>query len=105
MGFMAYSALGRGFLAATVHDRDEIPETDSRRNHPRMQPGNIEHNLKLLAQIEEMAQDKGVTPAQLSLAWLMAQGPDVFPIPGIRPRRHLEENLKAIDVQLTSADL
>jgi aryl-alcohol dehydrogenase-like predicted oxidoreductase len=105
MGFMAYSPLGRGFLAGTVHDRDDLPEGDSRREHPRMQPGNIEHNLKLLAQIEEMAQEKAVTPAQLALAWIMAQGDDVFPIPGIRTRRHLEENLKAIDVKLTPEDL
>jgi aryl-alcohol dehydrogenase-like predicted oxidoreductase len=105
MGFMAYSPLGRGFLAGTVHDRAEIPEDDSRRNHPRMEPGNFEHNLKLLTQLEEMAQDKGVTPAQLALAWILAQGDDLFPIPGIRTRRHLEENLKAIEVRLTPADL
>jgi aryl-alcohol dehydrogenase-like predicted oxidoreductase len=105
MGFMAYSPLGRGFLAGTVHDRAEIPEEDSRRNHPRMEPGNFDHNLKLLTQLEEMAQDKGVTPAQLTLAWIMAQGDDLFPIPGIRTRRHLEENLKAVDVRLTPADL
>jgi len=103
MGFMAYSPLGRGFLAGTFHDLAEIPE--NRRDHPRMQPGNLEHNLKLLAQLEEMAQDKGVTPAQLALAWLLAQGGDVFPIPGIRTQRHLEENLRAMDVQLTQDDL
>ncbi len=105
MGFMAYSPLGRGFLAGTVHDRAEIPEGDSRRDHPRLQPGNFEHNLKLLTQLEEMAQDKGVTPAQLALAWLLAQGDDIFPIPGIRTRRHLEENLAAVEVQLTPSDL
>jgi aryl-alcohol dehydrogenase-like predicted oxidoreductase len=105
MGFMAYSPLGRGFLAGTVHDLAEIPEGDSRREHPRMQPGNLEHNLKLLAQIEEMAQEKGITPAQLALAWLLAQGPDVFPIPGIRTRQHLEEDLKALEVELTQDEL
>jgi len=105
MGFMAYSPLGRGFLTGSVHDLADIPEADSRRNHPRLQPGNFEHNLKLLTQLEEMAQDKGVTPAQLALAWLMAQGGDVFPIPGIRTQRHLEESLAAVDLDLTPADL
>ena len=102
MGFMAYPPLGRGFLAGAFHD---LPEGDSRLDHPRLQPGNLEHNLKLLAQLQEMAQDKQITPAQLALAWLMAQGDDVIPIPGIRTRRHLEENIKAIDVVLTKADL
>ena len=105
MGLMAYSPLGRGFLAGAFHDLEDLPDGDNRRDHPRLQPGNLEHNLKLLAQIEEMAQEKSVTPAQLALAWLMAQGPDVVPIPGIRTRQHLEENLKAIDVKLTGDDL
>jgi len=105
MALMAYSPLGRGFLAGAVHGLNEIPAGDSRRNHPRLQPGNFEHNLGLLAQIEEMAQEKAVTPAQLALAWLMAQGDDIIPIPGIRTREHLEENLKAIEVHLTNADL
>ena len=105
MAFMAYSPLGRGFLAGTYHDLAELPEDDGRRNHPRHAPGNMEHNLKLLTQLEEMAQDKGITPAQLALAWLIAQGDDIFPIPGIRNRRHLEEDLKVLDVDLTQADL
>jgi aryl-alcohol dehydrogenase-like predicted oxidoreductase len=105
MALMAYSPLGRGFLAGTIHGLDEIPAEDSRRTHPRLQPGNFEHNLGLLAQIEEMAQEKGVTPAQLALAWLMAQGDDIIPIPGIKTREHLDDNLKAIDVHLTNADL
>ncbi len=103
MGFMAYSPLGRGFLAGTFQEPTEIPE--NRRDHPRMQPGNLEHNLKLLAQLQEMAQEKSVTPAQLALAWLLAQGDDVFPIPGIRTREHLEEDLQAIEVSLSSDDL
>ena len=65
----------------------------------------MEHNVKLLGQIEEMAQDKGITPAQLALAWLLAQGDDVFPIPGIRTLHHLEENLEAVEVKLTSDEL
>lgn len=105
MALMAYSPLGRGFLTGMVHDPSEFAEGDGRRDHPRLQPGNVEHNLKLLAQIEEMAQEKSITPAQLSLAWLMAQGPDVYPIPGIRTRRYLEEDLGALDVHLSRADL
>jgi aryl-alcohol dehydrogenase-like predicted oxidoreductase len=105
MAFMAYSPLGRGFLAGNVHDLADFAEGDSRRNHPRMEPENFEHNVKLLAQLEEMAQDKGVTPAQLALAWLLAQGDHVFPLPGIRTRAHLDDNVKALDVTLNAADL
>lgn len=105
MGFMAYSPLGRGFLAGMFHDLKDIPIDDSRRNHPRFQSGNIEHNLKLLARIEELAKEKSATPAQLALAWLMAQGEDIIPIPSSKSRRHLEENLKAMDIKLTKDDL
>jgi aryl-alcohol dehydrogenase-like predicted oxidoreductase len=105
MAFMAYSPLGRGFLAGLYHDPADLPVSDSRRNHPRMEPGNLEHNLKLLTQLEEMAQEKSVTTPQLALAWLLAQGTDVFPLPGIRTRHHLEENLAAIEVELTETDL
>ena len=105
MGLMAYSPLGRGFLAGAYHDVTELPEKDNRRDHPRHEPGNMEHNLKLVGQLEEMAQEKSITSAQLALAWLLAQGPDVFPIPGIRTLAHLEDNLKAVDVHLSQADL
>jgi aryl-alcohol dehydrogenase-like predicted oxidoreductase len=105
MGFMAYSPLGRGFFSGTVRDAKELPEGDNRRNHPRFQPGNIEHNLKLLAQFEAFAKEKGITPAQLALAWLMAQGNDIIPIPSNKTRLHLEENLKAINVKLSREDL
>jgi aryl-alcohol dehydrogenase-like predicted oxidoreductase len=103
MGFMAYSPLGRGFLAGAYRSADEVPEI--RRNHPRLQPGNLEHNLKLLAQLEEFAQEKGATPAQVTLAWLMAQGPDVIPIPSNKTWPHLQENLKALELDLTPSDL
>ena len=103
MGFMAYSALGRGFLAGLFHDPGEIPQ--DRRDTPRLQPGNFEHNLKLLANIEALAREKSATPAQIALAWLMAQGADVVPIPGAKSRKHLEENVKAIDLKLTDDDL
>jgi aryl-alcohol dehydrogenase-like predicted oxidoreductase len=105
MGFMAYSPLGRGFFAGAVHNVNDIPNDDNRRNHPRFQPGNIEHNLKLLAQFEGMAKEKSATPAQLTLAWLMAQGNDIIPIPSNKSRHHLEENIKAVDFKLTKQDL
>ena len=105
MGFMAYSPLGRGFFAGAVRGVGDIADGDNRRRHPRFQPGNIEHNLKLLAQFEELAKEKSATPAQLALAWLMAKGEDIIPIPSSKSRRHLEENLKAIDTKLTEEDL
>ena len=105
MGFMAYSVLGRGFLAGLFHDLEELPEGDNRRNSPRFQPGNMERNLELLSRIEALAQEKSATPAQIALAWAMAQGPDIIPIPGCKSRKHLEENLKALELELTAADL
>jgi aryl-alcohol dehydrogenase-like predicted oxidoreductase len=105
MGFMAYSPLGRGFFAGAVRDVKEFSDEDNRRNHPRFQPGNFERNLKLFARFEELAKEKDATPAQLALAWLMAQGNDIIPIPSSKSRRHLEENLKAIEIKLTKEDL
>lgn len=105
MGFMAYSPLGRGFFAGAVHDLKDLADGDSRAAHPRFQPGNIEHNLHLFARFAALAKEKSVTPAQLALAWLMAQGEDIIPIPSSKTRRHLEENLKAIDIKLTEEDL
>jgi aryl-alcohol dehydrogenase-like predicted oxidoreductase len=105
MGFMAYSPLGRGFFAGAVHDPKDLADGDSRAAHPRFQPGNIEHNLHLFARFAALAKEKSVTPAQLALAWLMAQGEDIIPIPSSKTRRHLEENLKAIDIKLTEEDL
>jgi diketogulonate reductase-like aldo/keto reductase len=105
MGFMAYSPLGRGFFAGAIHSRQDLADGDNRSAHPRLQPGNLEHNLQLLAQFEAMAQEKSVTPAQLALAWLLAQGTDIIPIPSSKTRRHLEENLQAIHIKLTEDDL
>ena len=105
MGLMAYSPLGRGFFAGAVRDLNELSEGDNRRNQPRLQPGNIERNLELLAQVEAVAKDKGITTTQLALAWLMVQGPDIIPIPSSKSRNHLEENVKAVDVKLTDDDL
>jgi aryl-alcohol dehydrogenase-like predicted oxidoreductase len=105
MGFMAYSPLGRGFFAGAVHNLKDLADGDSRGTHPRFQAGNMEHNLKLLAPFEALANEKSVTPAQLALAWVLAQGEDIIPIPSSKTRRHLEENLKAIDIKLTTEDL
>jgi aryl-alcohol dehydrogenase-like predicted oxidoreductase len=105
MGFMAYSPLGRGFFAGAVHDAQQLSDNDNRRNHPRFQPENLARNLQLLAQFEALAKEKGVTQAQLALAWLLAQGNDIIPIPSSKSRGHLEENLRALDVQLSPEEL
>jgi aryl-alcohol dehydrogenase-like predicted oxidoreductase len=105
MGFMAYSPLGRGFFAGAVHSRKDLADGDNRSTHPRFQPGNLEHNLQLLARFEALAQEKSVTPAQLALAWLLAQGADIIPIPSSKTRQHLDENLQAIDIKLTREEL
>jgi aryl-alcohol dehydrogenase-like predicted oxidoreductase len=104
-GFMAYSPLGRGFFAGVVHGQNDMSEGDGRNSHPRFQPGNLERNLQLLGQFEAMAKEKGVTPAQLTLAWLMAQGNDIIPIPSNKTRKHLEENIKAAEIKLSQEDL
>lgn len=105
MGFMAYGPLGQGFLAGMFHDPGEIAADDNRRNRPRFRPGNIETNLQLLGQVEAIAKEKEATVAQLALAWLMAQGDEVIPIPSSKSRRHLEENLGAVEVSLSAEDL
>ncbi len=105
MGFMAYAPLGRGFLAGLFPSAKDIPANDSRLEHPRYQAGNIEHNLKLLAQLEKFAREKSATTAQIALAWLLAQGRDVIPIPSSKTRRHLEENFQALEIKLTPNDL
>jgi aryl-alcohol dehydrogenase-like predicted oxidoreductase len=105
MGFMAYSPLGRGFFAGAVHNAEEMSEGDGRINHPRFQAANLSRNLELLSQYEAIAREKNVTPAQLALAWLMAQGPDIIPIPSNKSRRHLEDNIKAAEIKLSQEDL
>jgi aryl-alcohol dehydrogenase-like predicted oxidoreductase len=105
MGFMAYSPLGRGFLAGIVHSEKDLTDGDGRSNHPRFQPGNLEKNVDLLGQFEELAKEKGATPAQLALAWLMAQGSNIVPIPSNKTRQHLDENIKATEIKLSKEDL
>jgi aryl-alcohol dehydrogenase-like predicted oxidoreductase len=103
MSFMAYAPVGRGFLAGVYHAVNDIPE--NRRDHPRFQAETLGRNLKLLAEFETFAKEKSATPAQLALAWLMAQGEDIIPIPSSKSRKHLEENIKAVDIKLTRDDL
>jgi aryl-alcohol dehydrogenase-like predicted oxidoreductase len=106
IGFVAYSPLGRGFLAGRFHNADDLRnEGDFRSNHPRFKDENLERNLKLLRYLEEIAQEKGVTPAQLALAWVLHRGPDVVPIPGTKKRRYVEENVAAAEIALNDEEL
>jgi len=105
ISFIAYSPLGRGLLSARIKQAGDMPEDDRRRQHPRFQDGNLEHNLGLVRRIEEIAREKGATPSQLALAWLLAQGEDILPIPGTKRRSYLEENVEALSISLTKDDL
>jgi len=102
---VAYSPLGRGFLSGRIQTAAEIPEDDRKRQHPRFQGENFDHNRRLVGRIEAIAREKGVTPSQLVLAWLLAQGDDVVPIPGTKRIAYLEENLGALGVRLSADDL
>jgi aryl-alcohol dehydrogenase-like predicted oxidoreductase len=105
IGFVPYSPLGRGFLSGRFKSPEELDENDFRRRGPRFTGDNLEANLKLAAKVAEIAQEKGVTPAQLALAWVLAQGEDIVPIPGTKRREYLEQNAGAVDVELTPQDL
>ncbi|MGQ0560001.1 MAG: aldo/keto reductase [Sphingosinicella sp.] len=105
VAFVAYSPLGRGFLTGAFRRPEDFPEDDFRRHHPRFQGENFDRNLALVGEIETIAAEKGCTPAQLALAWVLAQGDDVIPIPGTRKRERLDENIAALDVDLDEADL
>jgi aryl-alcohol dehydrogenase-like predicted oxidoreductase len=105
IGFVAYSPLGRGFLTGRFRRFEDLPEDDYRRNSPRFQGENFQRNLDLVQRVEEIARRKKCTPAQLALAWLLAQGQEIVPIPGTKQRRYLEENVRALDLELTRADL
>ena len=105
ISFVAYSPLGRGFLTGHLQKIADIPEGDRRRDHARFQDGNFGHNVDLVHRIEAIAAEKGCTPSQLVLAWLLAQGPDVLPIPGTKRKDRLEENLGAAAVKLGAADV
>ncbi|MGZ5818675.1 MAG: aldo/keto reductase [Burkholderiaceae bacterium] len=105
IGFVPYSPLGRGFLTGQIKSMDDLEEDDYRRNSPRFQGENFQKNLNLLLEIEAIANDKGCTPSQLALAWVLSQGDDIVPIPGTKHRKYLEMNVAAVDMQLTQQDL
>jgi aryl-alcohol dehydrogenase-like predicted oxidoreductase len=105
IAFVAYAPLGRGLLTAKVEETATLAETDTRRRHPRFAAENVGHNLDLVHRIETIAQRKNCTPGQLALAWLLAQGPDIIPIPGTKRKERLLENLGALKVKLSEADV
>jgi aryl-alcohol dehydrogenase-like predicted oxidoreductase len=105
VGFVAYSPLGRGFLTATITSLNDLADNDWRRSMPRFEQENFGRNMELVDRIKRLAAEKGCTPAQLALAWVLAQGNDIVPIPGTKRRRYLEENARALDVHLTPNDL
>ncbi len=105
ISFVAYSPLGRSLLTGQVHKVEDIPEGDRRRDHPRFKPENLEKNVVFIERVEAMAREKKCTPAQLALAWLLAQGDDVVPIPGTKRKHRVDENLGALDVTLDRGDV
>jgi aryl-alcohol dehydrogenase-like predicted oxidoreductase len=105
IGFVPYSPLGRGFLSGRFTSPEDLDEDDFRRTNPRFSSENLDANLQLAAKVGEIAEEKGITPAQLAIAWVLAQGDDIVPIPGTRRRSYLEQNAAAVDVELTADDL
>jgi aryl-alcohol dehydrogenase-like predicted oxidoreductase len=105
IGFVAYAPLGRGFLSGTIRSIDDLDENDFRRHSPRFQGENFQKNLELLERVRQIATEKDVTPSQLALAWVLAQGEDAVPIPGTKHRHYLDENIGALDIQLSEDDL
>lgn len=105
IGFVAYSPLGRGMLTGGLEGSDSLSENDRRRDHPRFQEGNIENNVQLIQSFKEIAAEKGVTPSQLALAWLLHQGDDIVPIPGTKRQSHILENCAAVDIDLSAEDV
>ncbi|MEH0833180.1 aldo/keto reductase [Pectobacterium cacticida] len=105
IGFVPYSPLGRGFLTGAIRSRDDLAADDFRRDNPRFSEENFGKNLLLVEKINQLAQEKQITPSQLALAWVLAQGEHIVPIPGTKRRRYLEENVAALDVTLTKEEL
>ena len=105
IGFVAYSPLGRGFLTGRWQKPEDLPSDDWRRNHPRFQGDNFYKNLEMVERVKEIAKDKGVKPGQIALAWVLAQGKDIVPIPGTKHIGYLKENIAALDIELTDEDL
>ena len=105
IGYVAYSPLGRGFLSGRFKSPEDFPEDDFRKFHPRFQGENFAKNIQLVREVEKMAEEKGCTTAQLALAWVLAQGDDIVPIPGTKHVRYLDENIGALEVKLSDEDL
>ncbi len=105
IAYMAYSPLGRGFLTATIKTPDALVQQDRRRDHPRFNPDNMKRNVALLAPLERIAAAHRITPAQVALAWVLAQGEDIVPIPGTKHVKYMEQNAAAVDVKLSAADI
>jgi len=105
IGFVAYSPLGRGFLSGSITSPDDLAADDYRRSSPRFQGENFYKNLQLVERVKEIASEKGATPGQLALAWLLAQGDDIVPIPGTKRQAYVEENIAATEIELTQEDL
>jgi aryl-alcohol dehydrogenase-like predicted oxidoreductase len=105
IGFVPYSPLGRGFLSGSITSLNDLAVDDFRRNSPRFQGENFNKNLQLVERVKEIAVEKGVTLGQLAIAWLLAQGDDIVPIPGTKRRAYLEENVAAVDITLTQEEL
>ena len=105
IGFVPYSPLGRGFLTGKIQKPEDLPDDDYRKTTPRFQGENFQRNLDLVKRVEEIAREKHCTSAQLALAWVLAQGQDIVPVPGTKRRKYLQENIGALDVDLTSEDL
>jgi aryl-alcohol dehydrogenase-like predicted oxidoreductase len=105
IGFVAYSPLGRGFLTGRFKSPADLGSDDARRNFPRFQGESLQHNLRLLAEVEKLAAEKGAKPSQIALAWVSAQGQGIVPIPGTKRQTYLDENLASLDLKLSAADL
>jgi aryl-alcohol dehydrogenase-like predicted oxidoreductase len=105
IGYVAYSPLGRGFLTGQIKSPEDFPEDDFRRFHPRFTGENFEKNIALVREVEKMAEEKGCTTAQLALAWVLAKGEDIVPIPGTKRVKYLDQNIGALDVKLSDEDL
>jgi aryl-alcohol dehydrogenase-like predicted oxidoreductase len=105
IGFVAYSPLGRGFLTGQIRSPEDFGDDDFRSHLPRFQGENFQRNLDLVASVEELAEEKGRTPSQIALAWVLGRGEDIVPIPGTKRRAYLEENAEAVDVELTDEEL
>jgi aryl-alcohol dehydrogenase-like predicted oxidoreductase len=105
IGFVAYSPLGRGFLTGKFRSSQDFEDTDFRKTHPRFQGDNLERNQRLAEHVQQLAEKKGCTPAQLALAWVLAQDKEIVPIPGTKRIKYLEQNLEAVNVHLSKDEL